>query len=357
MKKLLALFLALWLATPAFADMVTAGPGTPGGGGTVTSFSSGNLSTWFNTSVATPTTTPALSFHPTGAAGDIPYFSALNTAANLGIGTTGYVLTVVGGVPAWAAPATSGTVTSFSAGDLSPLFTTSVANPTTTPALTFSLSNAASGTLFGNFTGASGAPSFNAEGTNDQVLGVVNTGTGLEYKTIAAGTGISVIPTAGTITIATTAGTNPVTILDSNITPVGNVDGSEDDLITYSLPGATLATNTDAVEIEAFGTLAANGNSKEVKIYFGATVLFDSGAAPQNGGDWNFKAKVIRTGAATQIASTIQVANAISYQTSSLYTTPAETLSGPVTIKCTGTGVAVNDIIEKYLSVTYYKGP
>lgn len=55
---------------------------------------------------------------------------------------------------------TGGTVTSFSAGTLSPLFTTSVANNTTTPALSFSLSNAAAFTSFGNFTSSSGAPSY-----------------------------------------------------------------------------------------------------------------------------------------------------------------------------------------------------
>src|SRR5882724_8236520 len=56
----------------------------------------------------------------------------------------------------------SGTVTSFSAGNLSPLFTTSVATATTTPALSFSLSNAAAHTFFGNNTGSTGAPAFAA---------------------------------------------------------------------------------------------------------------------------------------------------------------------------------------------------
>jgi hypothetical protein len=55
---------------------------------------------------------------------------------------------------------TAGTVTSFSAGNLVPLFTTSVATSTTTPALSFALSNAAAHTFFGNFTGGSAAPSF-----------------------------------------------------------------------------------------------------------------------------------------------------------------------------------------------------
>lgn len=58
----------------------------------------------------------------------------------------------------------NGTVTNFTAGTLSPLFTTSVATGTTTPALTFALTNAASHTIFGNFTGSTAAPSYNVTG-------------------------------------------------------------------------------------------------------------------------------------------------------------------------------------------------
>jgi hypothetical protein len=67
-----------------------------------------------------------------------------------------------------------GTVTSFSSGNLSPLFTTSVATATTTPALSFTLSNAGAGTLFGNNTGSSAAPGF----ISTPVLGVASTTTG-----------------------------------------------------------------------------------------------------------------------------------------------------------------------------------
>jgi len=54
----------------------------------------------------------------------------------------------------------SGTVTSFSAGNLSPLFTTNVETSTTTPALTFALSNAAANTVFGNCTTSGATPMF-----------------------------------------------------------------------------------------------------------------------------------------------------------------------------------------------------
>lgn len=42
--------------------------------------------------------------------GDIYYASSANTPARLGIGSTGNVLTVSGGIPAWAAPAGGGKV-------------------------------------------------------------------------------------------------------------------------------------------------------------------------------------------------------------------------------------------------------
>lgn len=54
-----------------------------------------------------------------------------------------------------------GSVTSFSSGNLSPLFTTSVATATSTPALTFTLSNAAQNSVFaGPSSGGAAAPSF-----------------------------------------------------------------------------------------------------------------------------------------------------------------------------------------------------
>lgn len=80
-------------------------------------------------------------------------------------GGTNYDVRLSGGTPAMtpytiSTVASSGGVTSFSAGNLSPLFTTNVATSTSTPALTFSLTNAAANTVFGRFAGTTGAPSY-----------------------------------------------------------------------------------------------------------------------------------------------------------------------------------------------------
>jgi len=72
-----------------------------------------------------------------------------------GLTMTGTVLSAAGGG--------TGTVTSFSAGNLSPLFTTSVATATTTPALSFALASQSANLVYaGPGSGAAAAPTFRA---------------------------------------------------------------------------------------------------------------------------------------------------------------------------------------------------
>jgi hypothetical protein len=51
--------------------------------------------------------------------GDTIYASAASTPARLGIGTTGQVLTVAGGLPSWASPASVGNIVQIATGTLS----------------------------------------------------------------------------------------------------------------------------------------------------------------------------------------------------------------------------------------------
>ena len=65
-------------------------------------------------------------------------------------------------ITAYTGGVVPGTVTSFSSGDLSPLFTTSVATPATTPALSFSLTSALANLVFASPDGAPGVGSYRA---------------------------------------------------------------------------------------------------------------------------------------------------------------------------------------------------
>ena len=83
------------VSLPGDIESVTAGTGLTGGG------NSGAVTLGLSTPVATTNGGTGLSTFTTG---DLVYASGSNTLASRSIGSTGQVLTVSGGVPAWATP-------------------------------------------------------------------------------------------------------------------------------------------------------------------------------------------------------------------------------------------------------------
>lgn len=107
------------------------GLGTNGGGsGTVTMFSADNLLGLFDVNVLTPTTTPHLQFTLEQQSPHLVFASPTS-----GTGPPTFRGLTLADLP----PGGGGTVTSFSSGNANPLFTTSVATPTTVPTLSFTL--------------------------------------------------------------------------------------------------------------------------------------------------------------------------------------------------------------------------
>lgn len=142
--------------------------------------------------------------------------------------------------------------------------------------------------------------------------------------------------------------------LNVNTTAVGNVLIGEDDLITYSVPAATLNTNGDAIEFRDAGTFAASLNNKRIRKYLGGSLIFDSGVlAITAATDWTLEGIIIRTGATTQKAScTLSTSNA-TLAAYSDYTTPAETLANALVLKLTGEGVTTDDIVQEFSAVDW----
>ena len=68
----------------------------------------------------------------------------------------------------------SGSVTTITSGDFSPLFTVGIADPGTTPAITFTASNAAAHKIFMNNTAGSATPAFQSLGAADEPATTVN---------------------------------------------------------------------------------------------------------------------------------------------------------------------------------------
>lgn len=103
----------------------------------------------------------------------------------------------------------SGTVTSFSAGNLSPLFTTSVATATTTPALSFTLTNQSANLVYaGPSTGAAAAPTFRSLVVADLPTGIPNANLANSSVTINGAGGITgggAVSLGGSLTLTGTA--------------------------------------------------------------------------------------------------------------------------------------------------------
>lgn len=169
------------------------------------------------------------------ATGDTWYRNSLGYITRRGIGTSGQILTVSGGVPVWANPATNGTVTSVTSanGDAT------VANTTTTPVITIvsapkwsSARNLAGNSVDGS-ANVSFANKFIVQGTTDaglsgaQFLGALSTGLVKNTTT----TGVLSIAAAGidyevplTFSTGLTRSTNTITVNTSqNISTLSNL--------------------------------------------------------------------------------------------------------------------------------------
>ncbi len=146
------------------------------------------------------------------------------------------------------------------------------------------------------------------------------------------GTGITYLP----------AGVIPGSV---NTTPVSNTGTAETDLMSYVLPAGALSANGKGIRATAWGTTAANGNTKTIKYYFGSTgTTFVNSAL--NTGVWRVTFDVIRASATTQESNSFAIDNTGSNATPRRVAY-SETLASAVTIKITGqSGTTSNDITQ-----------
>lgn len=200
-----------------------------------------------------------------------------------------------------------GSVTNFTSGNAAPLFTTSVANSTSTPAQTFTLSNAAQNSIFaGPASGGAGAPSYQLAPTfrgdnitglppggisaiiNASMLGNVSGGSAtpavVSLPTTAnvlwKGVGVNGQPGASSLVDnATTVSTTEPIVLGSDNVSAGTLNIANGSAAAHTLitSGAT-TTNT----IQGFATVPTTGHILDCTVTSTTCLLHDSGVVTAN---------------------------------------------------------------------------
>jgi hypothetical protein len=120
----------------------------------------------------------------------------------------------------------------------------------------------------------------------------------------------------------------------------------------------SLAANGHGVRITAWGDNngGVTADVETVKVYFGATAVVTKILTASQANTWKASVEVIRTGATTQVATGSLYQGGTVTAVAQSNASPGETLSGAVTIKCTGqraTTSSANSVRQLGMVVEY----
>jgi len=134
----------------------------------------------------------------------------------------------------------------------------------------------------------------------------------------------------------------------------GNTTTTETDLYSDTIPASTLDANGVKLSAEYGGTFVSSATAtRQVKVYFAGTVIFDSGALTVSAAaSWNLDVLIVRVSSTVVRYTIIFLSGGLSSLTPpSTGELTGLTLSNSAVLKITGqsagTGAATNDIVAK----------
>jgi len=152
----------------------------------------------------------------------------------------------------------------------------------------------------------------------------------------------------------------PLIPLFDHFTSVGNVGTGEDTLYADTLAAGQLANNGEKIEAEYGGTFVSSATAtREIKIYFGGTLVFDTGALTLSlSSAWTAFVTVIRVSSSVvrcMVSFATEGAALAAYTSFTEVTglTLSNTQELKITGEAAGVGAATDDIIAKMGSVDW----
>lgn len=158
-------------------------------------------------------------------------------------------------------------------------------------------------------------------------------------------------PSVSDLTLA--APLTPGYVLSTSLAQAANTSTGETNLYQYSLPAGTLQNNT-GLTVTSAGTFSATANNKRIRVYLGATLLFDTGALAVTAAlSWSLTLSVYRVSTTSgKLIATFSYGNTGPVTLTS-YGTLAENFNDALNLRITGQGGATNDLYGQLFRVTY----
>lgn len=147
-------------------------------------------------------------------------------------------------------------------------------------------------------------------------------------------------------------------VLTQDFVDAGNTTTAETDLYSYTSPASLFDVNGISIKAVYGGIFVNSTSTKQLKVYFGGTVIFDSGALTVSASSsWTCDLLIVRVSSSVVRTTVTLSTSGASTGSYSVYTeVTGLTLSVTNILKITGTaagvGAATNDIVAKLSNVS-----
>ena len=146
----------------------------------------------------------------------------------------------------------------------------------------------------------------------------------------------------------------------SSVTAAGNVGAGEDDLFSYTLPASTFSADTQTITANMAGFIIGHASgTRTIKIYFGGTQIFTSGALAETSNcNWQANVTLIRS-SSSAVKYAVTFMRRVTFSTFAISQVTGLTLTNTQIFKVTGeSSTATNNDVVFYMgNGVWYPAP